>query len=413
MNENIPTEKAVMPPLGGLERRLLVLTACLELDEDRAVELKELLQGKVDWDTVIAYSSMHGTAGIIYRHLLNISADNSVPEDVLERMRSIYLVITASNMQYLEQSKILAEQLAAEGLEIIFLKGSSLIESLYEDLGYRAMSDIDILVRERDWPSVSRILNRLEYRPGEKIFSQTPPKLTKYDVQAHIQYLSKNGVCLEFQFDLFTLGIGMRDIEGVWERSRQLSEDSLNVRTLSPEDQLLQMIIHVNRHGFMRLKWLIDITESVRRGDEIDWELFVKIARKEKIQPVVYLAIDYISKVFDFEIAPWAVMEQLKPKFYKRAIWKAVWPRKQLDEFNGRNEDVITFYFYRPFCVWNLFNYLLMGRALDKLYYQIRWIVPPMKWMAATYDRPESLELLKYYPKRMVNYGKRKTKTGL
>lgn len=412
MKEDIKTGKGKAVPLTGLERRLLILSAGISLDEDRAAELKELLQEKINWDVVILHSSMHGTAGILYRHIINLAAESHIPKDVLERMRSIYLMITASNMQYLAEYKRVSKELAAEDVEFIVLKGAALIEDLYGDYGFRTMSDVDILVRERDWPRINHILKRLGYSAAEKDFDQIPPKLSKYDVEAHIQYVSESGTCMEFQFDLFTLGIGMRDIEGVWARSRQSEQDDVIVWTLSPEDQLLQLIIHANRHGLMRLKWLVDITESVRRGAGINWDLFIDIARREKVQAVAYHTLNSIAEVFDCRIAPGEVMNQLKPRFFQSVIWRSVWPKKRLDEFNGRNEDVITFYYYRPFCGWNLLNFALMGRMLDKVRYQIRWIAPPLRWMAATYNRPESLELLKYYPKRMLNYGQRKKQKG-
>ena len=392
----------------GRERRLLILTARLSLDRRTVAELQELLRQKIDWDTVISQSATHGTTGIIYKHLLDISAENIVPAEVMEKMRVIYLKITATGMLFLAQFKQVSERLAEEGIEIIVLKGASLIAGLYGDYGFRPMSDIDVLVHEKDWPRINRTLKELGYRSAEKDLERIPPKLARYDVEAHMQYYSRNGTCLEFQFDLLTIGIGMKDIAGVWARSREKELDGVKVRMLSPEDQLLHLTVHANRHGCMRLKWLVDITETIRQGDEIDWDLFVEIVRKENVQAIVYCTIDFVSGVFDSQLVPERIMNNLKPKKYKSAIWKAVWPKESLEAFNGRNEDAVTFYFYRIFSGWNLLNLVLMGRVKDKIEYQMKWLIPPMDWMSETYGKPKSLGLLKYYPLRVVDYKKKK-----
>src|SRR3972149_8643858 len=111
-----------------------------------------------------------------------------------------------------------------------------------------------------------------------------------------MQYVSQSGTCVELQFDLLTVGIGMKEIEGVWARSRESELDGVKVRMLSPEDQLLHLVVHANRHGCMRLKWLVDITESIRQGNEIDWRLFVEIIQRERVGTIVYCTLDYVSE---------------------------------------------------------------------------------------------------------------------
>lgn len=407
---DIAFDKKANMPLTSAEQCLLLLSARLSLDEESAAELRSLLRKKIDWDVVITQSAMHGTTGILYKHLVDASLESSIPEDVLEKMRNLYLQIAASGIMQSAQFKQVSEELAVNKVEIILLKGAALITDVYGDYGLRAMSDIDVLVREQDWPIIYRILKKTGYRLVEKDFEQIPPKLTRYDVEAHVQYISHLGTCLEFQFDLLTIGIGMKDVGGVWARSREIERDGVKVRKLSQEDQLLQLLVHTNRHGCSRLKWIVDITESIHQGHDLDWELFITIVKREKVQAVAYYTLGHVERLIGSELAPREVMVKLKPRFYKSAIWRMVWPRKHLDEFRGRNEDAITFYVYRIFSGWNLLNLALMGRVMDKIDYQMKWIIPPVRWMSETYGERKLLRLIKYYPLRVVNYNLKKKK---
>ncbi|MHB1464023.1 MAG: nucleotidyltransferase domain-containing protein [Thermoleophilia bacterium] len=385
--------------VGSPEWRLLILTAALQLDESKAATLRRLLAGGIDWDLLLYHASFHGTTGLIYRNLVKLDEEGLVQPEIWERLKSTYLMTAALSMQQMANFKSVAEELAASGIKIIALKGVVLAESVYGDLGLRPFADVDVLVQERDWPQIIKVLKKQQFQPGEEEYTELPPKLTRYDTLAHIQYASGRS-CLEFQFDLFTLGIGMRDIDGVWERVQEARVAGASVCVLSLEDQLLHLAVHANRHGCMQLKWLVDIAETLRQSSGLDWGLVKSIACQENILTSVYSTLSHIERLFDCRLVEPAIMTQLTPRGYRRALWRVVWPQKQLDRFEGRNEDSICFYFYRPLSGWNLINFVVMGRIRDKLAYQGRWIMPSLAWMSQTYNEPRKLSLLKYYPLR-------------
>lgn len=397
-------------PLDSPERRILILTAQLAMDERSASELDLLVRRNIDWDNLVSHSKVHGTAGLLYRNLTTNISQDLLPEAAIENLRNFYLLTTATGLQYLLHLKEFAEAANAVGVEIMVLKGAAMAEELYGDLGLRQLSDVDLLIREEDWPAARNILEEQGYwSDSDKIL---PPKLTRYDIQAHMQYLSPSGYCLEFQFDLYTLGIGMRDIDGVWQRARKSEVNGVPVLIASPEDQLLHLAIHANRHGLSRLKWLVDITESLRKSDNLDWDLLVGVAIKEKVNVSVYQTLRQIERIFGIELVRGDVMERLKPRRYQKALWSMAWPRDRLDEFRGRNEDAICFYFYKPLSGWNLLNFAIMSRMRDKLKYQARWIFPPISWMSRTYGTTNSIDLLKFYTLRMVDYKQKRKKEG-
>lgn len=399
--DNIPSTSRLV--CGSTERRVLIATARFEIDESASHELERLLRQSIDWDMLISQSVIHGTAGLLLRHLSAIKEVADIPEDVFERLRSIYMRIAVSGMQQIANFQKVAQELSGLDVKVILLKGAALAESLYGDLGLRPMSDVDILIHEKDWPKICKVLESYQYRSYGKDLAPLPPKLTGYDIQAHIQLLSPTDTCLEFQFDLFTMGIGMLDIAGVWERARVLENDGAGVLVLCPEDQLLHLLVHANRHGCSRLKWLVDIAESLVNGDDVDWDLLESIARREKVTAIVYETLSHTERLLERELVDPLILQRFAPSKYQEIAWNILWPQKRLDEFSGRDEDGICFYFYRPFSGWNLFNFVLTGRIKDKLSYQARWIIPSLEWMSDTYGTPKSLKLLKYYPIRLAD----------
>ncbi|MHB9111525.1 MAG: nucleotidyltransferase domain-containing protein [Thermoleophilia bacterium] len=391
------------PAVGSPEWRMLVATARLELDDDAKSEIIQLVGLKIDWGMLIHQSTVHGTAGLMLRHLSALSPQVAVPGETIDELRGIYLKITASSLKQMAQFKKVARKTGEAGVEIIVLKGAALAESLYGDVGLRPLSDVDILIREADWQKVSEILKLYKYSAFGQDFSPLPPSLTKYDIQTHLQFLSPVGTCLEYQFDLFTLGIGMLDMPGVWMRSRESVVGGEKVRVLSAEDQLLHLVIHANRHGCSRLKWLVDIAESLRQSTGIDWDKFVEIARRERATAIVFLTLIHIEHLLKISMVPRHVMERMAPSRSQRMAWNYLWPQKEIDGFHGRYEDGVCYYFYKPLSGWNLLNFVLTGRIRDKLHYQARWIVPSLDWMAEYYGQRRSLKLLRYYPVRLVD----------
>jgi hypothetical protein len=390
----------------NIESQLLMMMARLELDIDIKNRIKEILKFDINWNALVEQSVKHGITGLLYVHLNAMREELEIPEDVLGRLHQFYLMFTASGLGLEAKFKQVVSKLNEAHIDLIVLKGMALVETLYKDYGLRPMSDIDVLIREKDWPVVSMIMDELDFKAGKPHEAYNiPPKLTKYDVKAHLTYVSGSGAQIEYQFDLLTLGLAMVDVDGVWGRSRPAKVAGENVRLLCEEDMLLQLIIHANRHGCAKFKWLVDVAEKLRqaqRSDCMDWRLFIEIARKERLRTSVYSTLRHVEEMYNEKLVPEWVYEELKPVILQQYLWKAVWPERQLNSFQGRHEDAICFYFYRPFSGWNLINYVIMGRVLSKLAFIIRFMFPPLEWMSYTYNESKPRSVIKYYLKRTV-----------
>ncbi|WP_217582298.1 nucleotidyltransferase family protein, partial [Lysinibacillus sp. GbtcB16] len=58
--------------------------------------------------------------------------------------------------------------------------------------------------------------------------------------------------------------------EALWERKRTSTLTSESIYQLGREDLFLFLISHGARHGWSRLRWLLDINQMVKQG--LDWK---------------------------------------------------------------------------------------------------------------------------------------------
>ncbi|MBV5343668.1 nucleotidyltransferase family protein, partial [bacterium] len=73
-----------------------------------------------------------------------------VPAAVLTKLRNAYYKTLSRNTLIYQEFVLLSEILRANSISFITLKGICMAEWLYRDIGLRQMSDIDILIQEKD-----------------------------------------------------------------------------------------------------------------------------------------------------------------------------------------------------------------------------------------------------------------------
>jgi hypothetical protein len=132
--------------------------------------------------------------------------------------------------------------LRSEGIEPLLVKGWAMAR-LYPEPGMRPYVDLDLCVLPADYARAASVLKR--------------------------------GECDDVQVDLHD-GFGKfydRRTDDIFARSRLVRLDDLDVRVLSPEDDLRFICLHLLRHGGVQPLWLCDVAVLLeRRLDDFDWD---------------------------------------------------------------------------------------------------------------------------------------------
>ena len=191
-----------------------------------------------------------------------------------------------------------------EGIPVIALKGIFIAEKIYDDIGLRQMSDIDILVKETDIEKCRKLLIDKGYKSFIVSKSESINELVS---SKHLPPLVLNGVSVELHTKLhhdnpeFSI-----NIEDYWKHSQQVTLSNKPVLALSIEDMIQYLCIHLHEHfnkANPQLTSFVDIAEVIKKNDsKINWESVLKSSNSYNCSSIVFKYLLLTEKYFDIKI---------------------------------------------------------------------------------------------------------------
>lgn len=154
--------------------------------------------------------------------------------------------ILASNLRLLQLCAQLTERFDAEQISYLLLKGAAFVDTLYQDISTRSMTDIDLLVPLSEQERVDKIVKE----EGFSFISPPENRAGGWKHHYNWQYQSVDGALIEIHFALSPKGMFKVDYIGLFRRKKEYSTPSRTVTTLSPEDTLLSLAIHEAKHAY-------------------------------------------------------------------------------------------------------------------------------------------------------------------
>ncbi len=191
---------------------------------------KEIFEFKTDWLKIIEFSKRQQILPMIYYGILNSSLE--LPEKELETLENYtYQIVAIDQNQKLTISS-LKKEFQKNNVDYMLLKGS-MLKNIYPKTEMRAMSDIDILVREEQYINISPILTSLGY---------------KFKAETSHDYEWKNDL-LNIELHKFLIPPQNKDyykfFETVWSRAVKTKD---NEYVLNDEDQMIYLFLHFTKH---------------------------------------------------------------------------------------------------------------------------------------------------------------------
>ena len=264
-----------------------------------------------DWARFAFFARHHGLVPILYRALQGQTA--SVPAEWLQVFTAEYVTNAFHNTLAQASVDEIVAILSVERIPVIVMKGAALLRTLYDDQGLRILSDVDLLVDERDVEradtllqarGVTRLVSDQPEQPGSRIrYSRVycGPQPRTLPVELHWRLFERYW---PYVFDLGAVRAQARPLPGM----------PPNVFVMAPEHELAHLCVHLERHavayrslvghknwwellllpqGDGRLAWLYDIALYLqRRKEHIDWDRFVDTARRWAIDDGVYATLE-------------------------------------------------------------------------------------------------------------------------
>jgi hypothetical protein len=367
-------ERYFREPIREETRTLLLHFASGDLD-------RGLPHVDADWDEVFREISRNHLLGLAHRYLEAWPELDLPRPEFRDWIRDAHRTNTIRMLRAQQAAVRALRRLHDDGVELIVLKGPALSQLVYPDPTLRTWNDIDLLVHERDWARVHRLLADLGH-VSESGLAEPPPKLVPWAGHFHSRYFNpESRFLVEVHYDdLLDTGLAVRDLAGFWRRAIDLEVAGRPVKTLCLADHLVHLCMHVHHHGYIRLNWLSDIAFIVRdQADELDWDGVIGLATAEEVQVGAYYTLHYLQQLLGVQ-APGEVMQALRPDWFRRYFHQRYMPDAAVLSLQPMPMPIFSFYF-RPFMNRLVPDMLVMGRRRDKLHYLWRLFTPPRAWL--------------------------------
>jgi hypothetical protein len=254
---------------------------------------------------LIEQAMREGVAGILYKSLLASGALESLGQEDREILRAYYYQTIQVNMRLLHALKQVLSQVNQRGFAVVLLQGMDLLSDLYQDIGLRPMTDIDLWVSGKDYEELVRILGALGYERDAVYPSTFKQGSTLLDIHTHILWADR------IRARKLLLGGSEEHVIG---EVRAIEIEGEKALCLSPYDQVLYLSLHAFKHRVDRLIWLVDIKRILERWNAADWEKLVRraedLGQKKTLMYIFFL----LEQVFHFSVPPDALKLLQKKK---------------------------------------------------------------------------------------------------
>lgn len=193
-------------------------------------------------------------------------------------------------------SKILSE-LSKLQIDIIGLKGI-VLKGYYPQPELRTMGDLDILIHKEDYEKIKNYL----LDNGFKAENEGHP--------VHTEFVDKHGISIEVHWKLINEETYVGDVlefeKGIWNNLIDFKIGDLTIKTLSKEDFLIHLCIHMAKHlrgtGF-GLRQVYDVAAfSIKEEKNINWEVFELKAKQCGVLKFTITLFNLINNIFELHL---------------------------------------------------------------------------------------------------------------
>lgn len=256
-------------------------------------EFDSLLSNEIDWDYLLQMSEDHRVVPLLFKKLKSDYLDK-IPEQILTKFQTRYQQIAAYNFARTTQLIKLVNLLQKQNLPVIAYKGMALAKFAYKDITLRQFTDIDLMIRKKDFFRVKDLFTQIGCRPAWELTENQEKAVLKYYYEYPFFYDETNTlieVHWEFIESFFAFDFEMKNL---WNRTKKITLYGKETPTLAAEDCLLVLCSHGSKHFWKRLSWICDVANLVETC-EIDWGFVQNSARKIGSLRMVLLGL-YLAK---------------------------------------------------------------------------------------------------------------------
>lgn len=295
--------------LSTLPAELTFLLQLFQNEGDKGqIKIAEDLLTGLNWEQVLAYARHHRIHPVLYVKLKQWNRITSlIPPNIIQTLQMEYQQNTLQMLRLSGEMDEINRLLRTNHIRALFIKGPIVAESLYGDISLRTSCDLDILIPMKDLDRTEVLLKAQGYVKDEYIQSILGDWKWRHH---HCTYIHpEKGIKLEIHWRLHAFPWQEPSFERLWEHKRENLMTGSSIYYLSETDLFVYLVCHGARHGWSRLRWLMDIDRLIAHHP--DWASIERSLRRNKATHIGGKAVFLAEAMFHSSIP-----DQLKLRLY-------------------------------------------------------------------------------------------------
>jgi len=371
------------------EEQFLLLSADIHPEQSILQRMDELIPNITNWEDFTRTAIARAAAPLIVDKLDKLSRASLMPEKVLRNLKQASMRTLSRNMLLTEHFRQIILAFTEADIPVIALKGVMLSEWLYGNINLRQFSDLDLLVPLEKGPEALSILKTMGFESSDLKLSDFVKENTAI---VHYTPMYKNGVSVEIHIRLHSETEHYEvDLDGIWKKAVPLQLHGVTALGLSPEDLLLHLCFHLDKHfrsGEFQFTCLYDIVNMLNhKTDVLNWELFEQLCKQARAESVTYKYLLLAQKFLNGNL-PTDIIKKynflLKPK--EERIFLGI--------LRGKGVHLYTA------SVWRTLEHLNSFSKSVRYVFDI--LFPTVEFMMKRYRLKRKSQLWMYYPLRQL-----------
>ncbi|HEY7535176.1 MAG TPA: nucleotidyltransferase family protein, partial [Thermodesulfobacteriota bacterium] len=283
---------------------------CWPTKEQQLLLQASLLQGNVatdawlTWKSIVDLNNIDPGSYRLFPILYFNLRLNGIEDPLMNIFQWVYHNTLCKNRMLFQNISELLNCFYNEGIQIMLLKGTSLILLYYKDYGLRPMIDVDILVHTGETSDTIRLLSKLGWNstitplkgftnigflsklgwtPRERPFEDFSKEY--FSVRHAHDFVNPNKFTLDLHWHLLH---GYNDENSdfdFWDGAIKTRIDDFPTFALNPTDQLLHVCAHgVRWDPVTPIRWIADAVTILKKAQhEIDWDRMIALVKSHRL----------------------------------------------------------------------------------------------------------------------------------
>lgn len=303
--------------MNTIERNILSCAADVYHGPEGQPLLLDLMPFDTDMDRLVNIAWKEGLGGFLFKSLKKSDMLGRLRNEQRQKLQDHYYQTARLNLNLIHDLKEALHHSNQRNIPVVLLQGIHLILEVYQDVGLRPMTDIDLWVIKKDYVSFADTMIGLGYERNPLYPDTFKRGSTTVDLHTHLLWADR------IRSRRFLLAITDED---VFRRSRVVDVEGEAGLCLDLYDQVLYLSLHALKHRFNRLVWLVDIKNIIYRWDSSDWETLHDRAREFGQEKILTCVLFLLSHVLDYapsKGSPW-IPEKRPNLIERRALMERV-----------------------------------------------------------------------------------------